>query len=49
MLFSIFSMRFFAGLPVLQPSYKMGLVFPSGTNHTLVCSAHAQDMRVHIE
>ena len=25
----------FTGLPVAQPSYKMGTVFPSGTNHTV--------------
>ena len=29
-----------------KPSYKMGLVFPSGTNRTLACSARAQDISV---
>ena len=37
------------GLPVAQSSYKMGLDFPSGTNHTLACLARAQDMRVCVE
>ena len=32
------------GLPVPQPSYEMGSVFPSDTNRTLACSARAQDM-----
>ena len=36
----------FTGLAVAQPSYKMGLVFPSGTNRTLVCSAQAKDVRL---
>ena len=39
----------FTGLPVAQPSYKMGLVFPSGTNRTLACSARAQDISVCLE
>ena len=39
----------FTGLPVAQPSYKRGLVFPSGTNCTLVCSARAQDVRVCVD
>ena len=39
----------FTGLPVAQPSYKRGLVFPSGTNCTLVCSARAQDLRVCVD
>ena len=37
------------GLPVAQLSFKMGLVFPSGTNRTLACSARAQDIRVCME
>ena len=49
MLFFNILNKIFTGLPVVRPSYKMGLVFPSGTSHTLVCSAHAQVMRVHIE
>ena len=36
------------GLPVTQPSYKFGSVFP-GTNRTLACSARAQDIRVCVE
>ena len=39
----------FTGMPVVQPSYEMGSVFPSGTNCTLACSAHVQDMRVCVE
>ena len=40
----------FTGLPVAQPiSYKRGLVFPSGTNCTLVCSARAQVVRVCVD
>ena len=37
------------GIPVAQPSYKMGSVFPSGTNRTLACSARAQDISVCVE
>ena len=29
-----------------QPSYKIGLVFPSGTNRTLACSKRAQNKRM---
>ena len=32
-----------------KPSYKMGFVFPSGTNRTLACSACAQDISVCVE
>ena len=32
-----------------KPSYKMGLVFPSGINRTLACSARAQDIIVSVE
>ena len=32
-----------------KPSYKMGLVFPSGTNLTLACSARAQDISVCVD
>ena len=32
-----------------KPSYKMSLVFPSGTNRTLACSARAQDISVCVE
>ena len=32
-----------------KPSNKMGLVFPSGTNRTLACSARAQDISVCVE
>ena len=39
----------FTWLPVAQPSYKMGLVFPSGKNRTLACSARAQDIRICVE
>ena len=39
----------FTGLAVAQPSFKMGLVFPSGTNRTLGCSARASDIRVCLE
>ena len=38
--------KIITGLPVAQPSYKMGLVFPFGTNRTLVCSVRVQDIRV---
>ena len=38
----------FTGLPLAQPSYKFGSVFP-GTNCTLACSACAGDIRVCIE
>ena len=37
------------GLPVAQPSYKLGSVYPSGTNRSLACSARAQDLRVYVE
>ena len=36
------------GLPVAQPSYKFGSVFPD-TNRTLACSARARDIRVCVE
>ena len=29
-----------------QTNYKLGLVFPSGTNRTLACSERAQDISV---
>ena len=32
-----------------KPSNKMGLVFPSGTNRTLACSARAQDISVCVD
>ena len=38
--------KIITGLPSAQPSYKMGSVFPPGTNCTLACSARAQDVRV---
>ena len=42
-------LRFITGLPVAQPSYKLGSIFPSGTNRTLACSARAQDISVCVE
>ena len=39
----------FTGLPVAQPSQKLGSVFPSGTNRTLVCSARVQDISVCVQ
>ena len=41
--------KLITGLPVAQPSYKFGSVFPSGTNRTLACSARTQDLRVCVE
>ena len=38
----------FTGLPVAQPSYKFGSVFPD-TNRTLACSVCARDIRVCVE
>ena len=45
----LFACLFVTGLPVAQPSYKLGSVFPSGTNRTLACSARAQDISVCVE
>ena len=41
--------NFITLLPVAQPSYKLGSVFPSGTNRTLECSARAQGISVCVE
>ena len=45
----VLNRTFVTGLPVAQPSYKMGSVFRSDTNRTLACSARAQDIRVCVE
>ena len=37
------------GQPCGKPSNKMGLVFPSGKNRTLACSARGQDISVCVE
>ena len=43
------SLYIITGLPVAQPSYKSGSVFPSGTNRTLAWAALVQDIIVCVE